>query len=153
MIIFCSNQQLARTMLFFENKGLSVKCLVWNKSNPSPLCNGKHIEDIEYVVYVRGKNATWNNEVPLSMKYKVKKFPFVNPKERLHPTQKPIKLLEEYILLHSKENDTILDCFSGSGSTLEACKNLGRKSIGIEIEEKYCEITRVRLGSRNELFD
>ena len=63
----------------------------------------------------------------------------------LHPTQKPIKLLEYLVRNFSKENDIILDPFLGSGTTAVAAKQLGRNYIGIEISEKYCEIARQRL--------
>ena len=67
-------------------------------------------------------------------------------KERYHPTQKPLKLIEELIKKYTKENDLILDPFLGSGTTAVAAKNLGRRLIGIEISEKYCEVARRRLG-------
>lgn len=60
-----------------------------------------------------------------------------------HPSQKPIKLISE--LMGETDAQTILDPFMGSGTTLVAAKNLGRKAIGIEIEEKYCEIAVKRL--------
>ena len=60
-----------------------------------------------------------------------------------HPSQKPIKLMMQLI---AKYSDTILDPFMGSGTTLVAAKQLGRKAIGIEIEEKYCEIAVKRLA-------
>ena len=62
-----------------------------------------------------------------------------------HPSQKPIKLIKELILEHTKEGDTIFDPFLGSGTTAVACKQLKRNYIGIEISEKYCEIARQRL--------
>ena len=65
-------------------------------------------------------------------------------KTRVHPTQKPIKLMTWCIKKYSKEQDTILDPFMGSGTTLKAAKDLGRKAIGIELEEKYCEIAAKR---------
>lgn len=68
-----------------------------------------------------------------------------NNVNRLHPTQKPIELMEWLIKTYTNENDTILDFTSGSGSTLVSAKKLHRKCIGIELEEKYCEITKNRL--------
>ena len=67
----------------------------------------------------------------------------------LHPTQKPVELMK-WCIKKSKTKDTILDPFMGSGTTLVAAKELGRKAIGIEIEEKYCEIAVDRL--RQEVF-
>lgn len=62
-----------------------------------------------------------------------------------HPTTKPSKLVKELVELFSNLGGTILDPFMGSGTTLRAAKDLGRKAIGIEIEEKYCEIAVKRL--------
>jgi site-specific DNA-methyltransferase (adenine-specific) len=62
---------------------------------------------------------------------------------RVHPTQKPLVLMRWLIELTVAE--TILDPYMGSGTTLRAAKDLGRKAIGIEIEERYCEIAANRL--------
>jgi site-specific DNA-methyltransferase (adenine-specific) len=69
-----------------------------------------------------------------------------NTETGLHPTQKPQKLFEYLILTYSNETQTILDPFMGSGTTLVAAKQLGRKCVGIELEEKYCEIAVQRLA-------
>ena len=63
-----------------------------------------------------------------------------------HVCMKPTDILARIITTSSNPGDTILDCFMGSGTTLVAAKQLGRKAIGIEIEEKYCEIAVKRLG-------
>lgn len=64
----------------------------------------------------------------------------------LHPTQKPIGLLEYMIRTYSNEGDTVLDFTMGSGSTGVACQNTGRSFIGIERDEKYFQIAQQRLG-------
>jgi site-specific DNA-methyltransferase (adenine-specific) len=62
-----------------------------------------------------------------------------------HPTGKPIKILEKLVTNFTDPNELILDPFMGSGTTLLAAKNLQRKAIGIELEEKYCEVAANRL--------
>ena len=63
----------------------------------------------------------------------------------LHPTQKPVALMEYLIKTYTNKSDTVFDPFMGSGTTLVAAKKLGRKAVGIEISEKYCEIAVKRL--------
>ncbi len=65
--------------------------------------------------------------------------------DRLHPTEKPISLLTYLTKRHCPADGLVLDPFMGSGTTLRAAKDLGRRAIGIEIEERYCEIAARRL--------
>lgn len=68
------------------------------------------------------------------------------PTDRVHPNEKPLDMVSRFIRLTTEEGQTVLDPFMGSGTTLRAAKDLGRKAIGIEIEEKYCEIAVKRLA-------
>jgi site-specific DNA-methyltransferase (adenine-specific) len=63
-----------------------------------------------------------------------------------HPCPKPLELLQKILSFATNETDVVLDLFLGSGTTLVAAKNLGRCAIGIEIEERYCEIAAKRLS-------
>lgn len=72
---------------------------------------------------------------------------FAQDKQRsaLHPTQKPVALIEELIKTYTNAGDTVLDNCMGSGTTGIACRNLGRKFIGIELDKDYYEIARKRI--------
>jgi site-specific DNA-methyltransferase (adenine-specific) len=78
----------------------------------------------------------------------IKKCSFVlteRPSDKRHPCSKPLKIWQQIISDRTKEGDTVLDPFMGSGTTAVACKNLGRKFIGIEISPEYCKIADDRL--------
>jgi DNA modification methylase len=106
-------------------------CHVWHKPNGQ---SNLHYE----FIYER-----WGQSV-----YRVFRIPIINystlPEWEPHPTQKPVKLIHE--IIQRTKAETILDPFMGSGTTLVAAKHLGRKAIGIEIEERYCAIAVKRLG-------
>ena len=70
---------------------------------------------------------------------------FNNVQKPIHPTQKPTELLEFFIKIYTKENETVLDNVMGSGSTGVACMNIDRKFIGIEKETTYCDISLDRI--------
>ena len=74
----------------------------------------------------------------------------MTPQTKLHPTQKPIKLLEWLIKTYTNENETVLDNCMGSGSTGVACVNTNRRFIGIEKEEKYFSVAKERIEKRRE---
>lgn len=76
-----------------------------------------------------------------------------NRKGKLHPTQKPVELLEYLIKTYTNEGDTVLDNCMGSGSTGVACLNSNRDFIGIEIEQKYFDIAKERLEQQSKGSD
>ena len=65
--------------------------------------------------------------------------------QKLHPTQKPVALMEYLIKTYTNENETVLDFTMGSGTTGVACKNLNRNFIGIELDETYFNIAKQRI--------
>ena len=156
MYIFCSRTQMLTLLKYAEKKQFSWNLLTWHKTNPIPTCNNKYLNDTEYIVFMREKG------VSIFGSYHTKKSYFitsVNKKEKQlygHPTIKPLDIIENLIINSSLENDTILDCFMGSGTTGVACKNLNRNFIGIEIDEQYYEIAKQRINEVSEettIFD
>lgn len=145
MVIFCSNLQIGKIINWFNDKKLKTDLLVWKKSNPAPLCNGKYVSDLEYMIYVHTKGTFFNNEAEYKYKLKGKIYPIMTSKNKLHPTQKPLGLMQELIEVHSSIGNLILDPFMGSGTTGEACGNLNRDFIGIELDKNYFDIAVKRL--------
>lgn len=142
--IFCSNKQVGKIMTWWEEKGYSATLLVWDKPNPIPLCNGKHVSNLEFIVYVREKGATFNN-LGYNMQLKTFRYKSPNAKDRIHETEKPQSLLQHLIMIHTNAGDTVLDPYAGSFSTAIACHDLQRKFIGCEILSDYFEKGKKRL--------
>lgn len=78
--------------------------------------------------------------------HNILEFKCVDNYSRVHSSQKPVELLKYLINTYTNEGDMVLDCFSGSGSTLVAAKDLNRQFIGIEKEKEYYDICLKRLG-------
>lgn len=79
----------------------------------------------------------------------VQKF---NRERGLHPTQKPVDLMAYMVRTYSSPGSVVLDCCAGSGSTLVAARREGRRAIGIELDEAYCEVIAKRLSATQDLF-
>ena len=81
----------------------------------------------------------------------------VEGKTRVHPTQKPVGMLADILKDFSEENDSVLDCFGGSGSTLIACEQLNRKCYMMELDPHYCDVIMQRwenlTGQKSELLE
>jgi DNA modification methylase len=144
MFIFCSNKQITKLMNWGEKTGFYTTLLIWNKYNSIPFANGVWRSDAEFIVHIRENGATFNGGIPL--KNKIATLP-LNPSEFGHPTEKPLKLMEKYILVGSNEGDVIFDPFMGSGTTAVAAKSLNRNFVGCEIDENYCKIANKRVES------
>lgn len=143
--IWCNKNQLKQYIDYFEELGATTDLLTWHKTNPVPTCNNKYLSDTEYLLYFR------KDGVPMYGTYATKKKYYVTPTNKedkklyKHPTIKPLDIIENLIINSSQKNDTVLDCFMGSGTTGVACKNLNRNFIGIELDETYFKIAKERI--------
>lgn len=118
---------------------------VWVKTNPMPQISAdRPAPGWEAIIYMHREDVKpkWNGGgqhgnyvLPLSQ-------------GTGHPTSKPISMISDWVRKFTNHGDTILDPFAGSGSTLKAARDEGRNAIGIEVEEKYCEIIAKRLDQQ-----
>lgn len=83
----------------------------------------------------------------------VLRIPGIKPTADMHPTPKPVSLPARFIEWHSLPGDLVLDPFNGGGSTARAAKDAGRRYIGIDVEERWLDLTVKRLGQESlDLF-
>ena len=147
LLIWCSCKQLQELIAL---AGSRFNILVWVKSNPIPLVKNKLLNDTEFCVCILDDKFKYPNDIPFDLKRTAVVLKNGQENSIDHPTVKPINLIQRNIKCFSNQKETILDPFMGSGTTLRAAKDLNRKAIGIEIEEKYCEIAARRL--QQEVF-
>ncbi len=144
--IFCSKNLLCPYISVAETRGWGWDILVYAKNNPMPAKNNKYLTDAEFIIFFREPGKCYfNNDAPYENYFKVKRVN-CSPSEFGHPTEKEIAVLKSMILVSTRPDDLVIDPYLGSGTLLRAAKDLGRKAIGIEIEEKYCEIAAKRMS-------
>ena len=118
--------------------------LVWDKqAGPGSFYSYQH----ELIIFTTKRN-TFNVKGTYSIITGIRSFSTGAKKtngEKVHPTQKPIELIEKFILDSTDAGDTVLDSFAGSGTTGVACINTGRKFIGMELDDEYFNIATQRI--------
>jgi site-specific DNA-methyltransferase (adenine-specific) len=144
------------SLLGWEGKkdGIRTRTIfTWCKTNPVPSFRKVNYLSATEFVWIGSKGEkSW--VCNFKMQKEMKNYFVTSNKSAYgktsHPTEKPESLMRHFIEIHSSDNDTVLDCFMGSGTTAIACKELGRNFIGIEIDEKYFEIAKKRISNTQE---
>jgi site-specific DNA-methyltransferase (adenine-specific) len=137
LIIFFDLWKITPLKAILEKyKFKQIRMIEWIKTNPQPrnsqinyLTNCREIA----LIAVKDGSPTFNS----SYDNGIYMFPLQGGKKRFHPTQKSLALFEALIKKHTNEGDIVLDTFLGSGTTMFACKNTGRKFRGCEISKEY----------------
>lgn len=118
--------------------------LVWDKGNIGTVGDlvAGYSANWESIIYTNKGRRALLGPRPRS----IYRYDWSGTRDPVHPTVKPIGLLQWLIVKSAAEGEVIIDPFMGSGTTLRAAKDLRRKAIGIEIEESYCEIAARRMA-------
>lgn len=147
--IWCNKEQIYDYLTYFvKEKGCNFEMFIWNKTNVPPFTNGHYLKDKEYCLLF------WEQGCKIQGTYETMATVYrttINSKDKLyykHPTIKPLNIIENFVKNSSREGDTVLDCFMGSGTTGVACRNLNRDFIGIEINPEYFQIRKNRIENQ-----
>lgn len=118
--------------------------VIWDKTARGPGMGWRFRRDHEMIMVAhrKGGRLAWNDKASAASNI----LRFQPPIQRIHPNEKPIELAAHFILLTTEAGALVVDPFMGSGTTLRAAKNLDRTAIGIEIDERYCEIAAKRMA-------
>ena len=146
--IWCSKDQIYDLLQYFVGKHhCRFNILVWCKTNGVPATNDTFLPNLETCLVFKEKGTPrYNDGYELKSKWYVSQTNKADKELYSHPTIKPLELVKRHLLHSTNKGDVVLDCFMGSGTTCVAAKELGRKYIGIEINEKYYQIAKDRLN-------
>jgi site-specific DNA-methyltransferase (adenine-specific) len=126
-----------------QNQNNRWMLITWNKPNPVPLINKNYLPDTEYIIHSFKNHNNLYGEYEDRRRYIVHRLG--DKQDGTHPNEKPLNVIYKLVKLGTQEGMTIIDPYAGSCTTGRASKDLGRKCICIEKEEKYCEIGAKRL--------
>ncbi len=156
LLFFSDWKNIGELAKYCENNlDFDIKDLFrWEKTNPMPKNRDRrYITDFELGCWLVKRKGKWvfNRQDNNFERPKIINKLVLGKEKTIHPTQKPILVMEHLIRIHTNENDLILDPFMGSGSTGLACKNLNRQFIGIELDKTYFEIAKnkIEFGASN----
>ena len=143
MYMFCNSNKIDVFKQAIEEVGFKIKnIIVWVKNNwTMGDLKAQFGKQYEFIILANKGRKFFNGKRITDVWY----FDKIANQKLIHQNQKPISLLKQCIEKHSNENDVVLDCFMGSGSTGVACINTNRNFIGIELEEKYFKIAKERI--------
>jgi len=140
-VVWCGHRQIGTIVDGFESGGFSTRLLHWRKTCPAPMPpNSGFTTAAEVAVYSYKAGRAWNGSQYEHSVFECDNYRHGQPGKVAHPTQKPLSLISWNVRILTRDTDTILDPFMGSGTTLVACAKLGRKGIGIELDPDYFDI-------------
>ena len=147
-VIFCAQAQIGKySDILKEHDFTAVGTLVWQKTNPVPFNHKfKPINAWEALVIGKRPGTKFNGSVV----HNVFTFKSPSPQQRIHPTQKPLPLVERFLELFSDEKDIVFDPFAGSATTVIASASMERKVIAYEKDLKFYNLAYNRIQKELE---
>ena len=139
--IFCNKDLVPDYLAWGVAAGYNFNILFWKKPTSIPL-GGSHRPDVEYLLLFR-RTAIWNNALP-DVNYS-KCLEYGRDNSTSHPTMKPLDLVVNELKISSNRNGLVGDLYLGSGTTMVAAHQLGRKCYGFEINPSYCAVILQRM--------
>ena len=153
LITFCDWKNFSLIVNELEHQGFYIKDLIrWEKLNPMPRnVKSRYVMDVEFAIWAVKNPKKWTFNKPISAPYLKPKFIssiVAGGSNRIHPTQKSLKLMEFLIENHTKKGELVFDPFGGSFTTGLAAFNLNRSFIGSEINKVYYEKSLSRFNCK-----
>ncbi len=152
LIVFNDFKKVSDIIAIATKFGFEFKdVIVWEKTNPMPRNRDRrYVPSLELMIwFVKKQKAKWTfNRQDSSYQSPVMRYASESGGafKRYHPTQKPIKLIEEIIRIHSNSGDLVLDPFMGSGTTAISALNAGRNYVGYELDKSYFDVLTNRIA-------
>lgn len=156
MIVFCSFEQMPIVIEYGKRYGFKNSYPIFFIKNYSAQvlkANMKIVGAVEHaVVLYRDKLPKFNNDGHMIFNWFEWKRDSVKQYPKIHPTQKPIKVLKRLIEIFTDEGDTVIDPVAGSGSTLRACMELNRNCYGFEIDKNFYKMAKEQMLNEQQLM-
>lgn len=145
--IWCNKDQIYNYMNYFvKERKCNFEIIIWGKNDPTPFTCGHYLKDKEYCLLF------WEKGAYLKGNYETMRTIYMSNKNKDdgkkygHPTIKPLNIIKNLLSNSCESGGIVLDTFCGSGTTCVACKETGRRYIGMEIDPEYHKIAVDRLN-------
>lgn len=150
---FCNKDLVVDYLKWARDSGYAYNILIWKKPSAIPI-GGSYRPDVEYLLIFR-RSGIFNGGLS-DVNYS-KVLEHKRELNKVHPTMKPVEMIENQLVIASNLSSPVLDLFGGSGSTLIACENTNRRCFMMELDPHYCDVIIARwekyTGKKAELIN
>jgi DNA modification methylase len=142
---FCNKKLLPLYLQEAVKRKLIFDVLIFRKLNPVPAFNNSHMNELEYIVFLRSPRVYFSSKEGYE-NYKKDYAENIGHHGLIHPNQKPLKLIKRFVRISCPVVGLVYVPFCGSGTEIVACKELKRDFVASEINESYVNVSKGRVG-------